>query len=84
MRSMIRSILLLIISSPLLVIFIVFDIIKLPVVIFLFLPISLFLWIINMVKGYASFRDDVLDMLWTISIMGMDIYLTEVWDKSLW
>lgn len=79
-----RNILLLIISSPLLILFVIFDIIKLPVVIFLFLPLSIFMWIINIVKGCASFRDDVLDIMWAITTIGIDLYLMEVWNKSLW
>ncbi|OGU58293.1 MAG: hypothetical protein A2V66_03640 [Ignavibacteria bacterium RBG_13_36_8] len=71
----IRKFLLFLISSPLLIIFLIFDIIKIPIILGLFLPIACFLWIIDLLKGRANFKEDVIGFLIFSSGIGIHIYM---------
>ena len=46
-----RKLLLYILSSPLFVIGLLFDLIKFPVVVVIFLPFSIFMWVLDLLRG---------------------------------
>ena len=46
-----RKLLLYVLSSPLLIIGILFDLVKLPIILFILLPLLVYIWILDLLRG---------------------------------
>ena len=75
----IRMILAVILSLPLAALVIVFDVIKLPIVFGLFVPIIGFVSMIQMLTGRYE-RGDFLGFIKAVSFVGISLYLDIVFD----
>ena len=79
---MVKKIILAIISIPWAIFCLIFNIIFLPIVIFLFTPIAIFWALVTWLKGDADWRGHFETWI-ELLLIGVVIYLDTIWDVEL-
>lgn len=78
-----RNAVLFMVTLPFLVLLLAWDLVKLPIVLVIFLPMSLFMWLVEFIQGDSNFKDYTIGFLVEVSIIGVLVYLDFVWKKDI-